>query len=276
MLKNKICGFILILCFAYGSLYAQTNVSLDAVYSNINTLSEKLATLKKKVNSMSVKLEKSNSETIGKLNHILMTVDSLNSELKIQGANISVLNENLSSSDRRIIDDSVRISMVIDSIILYKNKFTKINKSIDELDYNVAILENKIRKIPEIFFCPDCYPIFGVSFGLMKLFGKDPNIFQKYLSVAGGLNINLNNDFRIWFDVVSPLEFVDSKQNDTYFALFGSVGLMYNIYAKTSFSLKAGLGGFYGEIEKRINTDDINKIINPIGLTGKAEFSYNQ
>ena len=166
-MKTFIISLIFILIASV--MFAQQDASTDALYSNINILSEKISNLNTKVRNLGAKLEKSNSEIYNKINSGNKLIDSIKSELNIEKNNLLNLTESLTLLNKNLNANTKQIQSINDEIKMYQNQFTKINSEFQNIDDRISSNETKINMLYDLFFCHDCYPIFSVSFSLDEM-----------------------------------------------------------------------------------------------------------
>jgi len=283
----KFLKITLIYLFFAVELYSQQNISVDALYSNINILSEKISNLSIKVRNLGAKLDKSNTELHTKLNSYIKLIDSIKVEINNDKNNLLSLTESLTLLNKNLISNTKQIQEINEDIKTYQNQFTKINSELQNIDDRITSNEAKINKLYNLFFSSDSYPIFSVSFSLRYFLELMSDHIQKPLSVVGSLNINLNKDYQLWLDISAPFEFITSNANPgdsirpepTWTSYLGSLGIKNKFYSKSNLDVKAGLGLFYGKIllkENIYNVVNTESPVYPYGLTGKLEISYNQ
>lgn len=282
--------FIALIFTCFTNLYSQ---DLTTIYSNLDIINNKIYNLSQRVSKLSNSIESIRSSNQKSIDKLKKDYD----ELLIDFNEIKILTQSMEFVCSRMIEahDTLRAEMTFikrenDALVASQRI---LRSQIKELELQIENINQKLTKVPSIFFCDDCHPKFSV--GVSAKYYPSLNItdIRTYASPSIGLSFKLNNKYGFWADYTSPfiisLSDYSSELNmsvsDQWTAHIISAGFYYNIndLIQKIIVYTFGFGVFYGEAgydEYFTNDIGINRG-NISGFSGYgvlflAEASYNE
>lgn len=230
---------------------------MTTIYSNLDIINNKIFNLNQKVSKLSKSIESIRSTNQKSINQLKKDFE----EILMDFNEIKILSQSTELVCSRMIElnDTLRKEL---------NAFQKENEAIiavqrilraqnKELELHIENLNQKISKVPAIFFCDDCPPKFSVGASAKYYPSLNVSDIRTYASPSIGFYFKPNQNYGFWIDYTSPfiisLSDYSPQYNisisDQWTASIISSGFYYNLndLIRKPIIYTLGLGIFYGE-----------------------------
>ena len=285
--------FSLLIVIDGPELYAQVNT--DAIYTNINTINNRIYRIRSQINSLREKINEHGEQLVRQkgINYDLKTdIDSNIAELKKLEEEFRLIRIDYKAVLKELANIGIHLEKQDTTLAVHSDLIHNLNYKLVDLKIKFNALSDKFNGIPKVLYCKECYPVLSleISNAYFPTYGKD-NI-DAASSFLYEFRYNYNPAYSMWFNFTSPtITALNSEPNisdgifrDEWEITLVSAGFIYNFgsHEHDLFGFSAGGGLYYGAItynkvtsdylEGRMPPDDLSSF----GLALRAELNYNE
>jgi len=275
----------------YFSKDIDVNTSIEGIYSNINVMKNSIFTLRNKVKTLNNQITKVSAQNteLGKdlgLKISLNKEDIKNLQFEFNKIDVDYKTVIKKISSFELTMDSM--FFVVDNLI---NELQNLKSNFMMLQNDYLELKNEFLKIPELYFCSECFPKLSISLSNNRNLTFNVEDIKATPSFSFDATYYDTENLGFWINYISPFFVtISTVINDNYSvsdhwsAQIFSGGAVYTYRPfKNNFAIRMGGGLFLGnaKFDKFMNstigfTRNGIKNANTYGLDLKAELSYTE